>query len=311
MSPSFAKSTVTIPGSGPLIRIVQGEVGPGARYALYVPKVWNGDVVYYSHGIRDTDSPIDLRDQDYFYPTRDLLGAQDFLTSHLLGSPIDPSSLAFQTLVDSLCGPINFQSRFANSLRNRCDTSQHPRHAGGDARRTGTGTHAVPNLCRAASRGVSSVSSVLASVSFLAGFLLPADTVACVPAATFLRDARHMVAVIEPDTIDDWRTRSRTAGCRVTAAGGTDIGVNREAVRFYELLREAGWKRSPDPQDAPTEASLRFRMNDVDCLFNVYREAMLGTKAERRVNTDLALRNGETRYQLLVQCMPARPAAPR
>ena len=32
------------------------------------------------------------------------------------GSPIDPTSIAFQTLVGSLYGPLSYQSRFANNL---------------------------------------------------------------------------------------------------------------------------------------------------------------------------------------------------
>jgi len=158
---------------------------------------------------------------------------------------------------------------------------------------------------------VITLSALLATARFVAGFTLPTDTTACSDAAAFLRDNRQMSVVVENDTIDDWRTKLRIAGCRVTAAGATDIGVNREAVRFYELLRAAGWTRTPDPRDSPNEASLRFRMHDIDCLFNVYREAMLGTKAERRVNTALVVKADETRYQTLVQCVPAQPAAPR
>ncbi len=111
--------------------------------------------------------------------------------------------------------------------------------------------------------------------------------------------------------MDDWRTRQRTAGCRITAAGASDIGVAREAVRFYERIRAVGWTRTPDPRDAPNEASLRFRHEQSDCLFNVNGEQLLGTKAESRVNRALALKPGQVRYQLFVQCVPAMPAAPR
>ena len=75
-------TSVTVPASGPWARIVEGEVGPGARYALYVPTTWNGDAIYYVHGVRDVDSPVDLRDQDYFFATRDLLGAQGFAIAY-------------------------------------------------------------------------------------------------------------------------------------------------------------------------------------------------------------------------------------
>ena len=71
-----------MPASGPWARIVEGQIGPGALYALYVPKAWNGDAIYYSHGVRDVDSPVDLRDQDSFFATRDLLGAQGFAIAY-------------------------------------------------------------------------------------------------------------------------------------------------------------------------------------------------------------------------------------
>jgi pimeloyl-ACP methyl ester carboxylesterase len=73
---------VVLPGFGPWDHLVQGEVGPGALYALYVPTAWNGDAIYYVHGVRDVDSPVDLRDQDSFYATRDLLGAQGFAIAY-------------------------------------------------------------------------------------------------------------------------------------------------------------------------------------------------------------------------------------
>lgn len=75
-------SRVVLPGTGPWARIVQGEIGPGALFAIYVPSSWNGDAVSYVHGVRDVDSPVDLRDQDGFYATRDLLGAQGFAIAY-------------------------------------------------------------------------------------------------------------------------------------------------------------------------------------------------------------------------------------
>lgn len=120
-----------------------------------------------------------------------------------------------------------------------------------------------------------------------------------------------MVAVVEVDTIDDWRTGKRVAGCRITAAGATEIGVQKEAVHFYERVRASSWARTPDPRDAPNEASLRFRLEQSDCLFNINAQPLLGTKAERVVNRALALRPGATRYQLLALCMPAMAAKER
>ncbi len=138
-----------------------------------------------------------------------------------------------------------------------------------------------------------------------------ADTSHCVAAARFLRNERHMMAEIEVDTIDDWRTKKLVAGCRITAAGGTEIGINREAVRFYDLLRAAKWVRTPEPRDSPNEASLRFRWEQADCLFNLNAEALLATDAEQRVNDRLHIPEGQTRYQVFVMCMPAMPAAAR
>ncbi|MEO7359160.1 MAG: hypothetical protein ABI120_02440 [Gemmatimonadaceae bacterium] len=140
----------------------------------------------------------------------------------------------------------------------------------------------------------------------------PADTVLCTAAAKFLRsDVLRMQALIDTDTLDDWRTGKKTSGCRVTAVGATDIGVTREAVRFYERVRAAGWKRTPDPIDMPNEGALRFRWESADCLFHVNREPLLGTMAETRVNNALKLGPGETPYQIFVVCVPAAPAKPR
>ncbi len=139
----------------------------------------------------------------------------------------------------------------------------------------------------------------------------PADSAHCTRAAAFLRGTQHMVAEIETDTFDDWRTHKRVPGCRITAAGASDLTVRNEAVRLYERLRAAGYTRTPEPRDSPNEASLRFRMSQSDCLFHVNTEAMLGTDAEGRVNDLVKVAPGMTRYQVFVMCMPAMPAADR
>jgi hypothetical protein len=133
----------------------------------------------------------------------------------------------------------------------------------------------------------------------------------CVDAAAFLGTDRQMAAIVEADTLDDWRTRQKLVGCRVTAAGGTVRGVQPEAVAFYERVRAVGWVRTPDPYDAPNEGSLRFRMGKADCLFNVYGDAMLMTDAEARADQAKSLAPGERRYHVYVMCVPAMPAAPR
>lgn len=150
---------------------------------------------------------------------------------------------------------------------------------------------------------------MLVGLSLSVGTPAPPDTMHCVDAARFLRESQGMVAEIEADTIDDWRTRRRVSGCRVTAAGATELTVRGEALRLYERLRAAGWTRTPDPRDAPNEASLRFRLVRSDCLFHVNQEAMLGTDAEGRVNDAVKMSPRATRYQVFVMCMPAMPAA--
>lgn len=137
------------------------------------------------------------------------------------------------------------------------------------------------------------------------------DSTHCTAAARFLRANRRMMAEISADTINDWRTGKRIASCRITAAGGTELTVGKEAARLYERIRAAGWTRTPDPRDAPNEASLRYRWEQSDCLFNVNAEAMLFTDAETRVNEALVLTPGHTRYQVFVMCLPAMPAKPR
>jgi hypothetical protein len=137
------------------------------------------------------------------------------------------------------------------------------------------------------------------------------DTAYCRDAAVFAREVQHLVAEVHPDTVDDWRTGRRLAGCRITAAGATSDAIAAEAARLFERLRASGWTRTPDPRDAPNESSLRFRRAGADCLFNVYAEARLFTEEEFRVNDAVTLRLGERRYQLLVQCIAALPAAPR
>jgi predicted esterase len=67
---------------GPWARIVTGATGPGALYAIYVPTNWNGDAVTIAHGFRDVASPIDLRDQDGLFETREALGALGYAVAY-------------------------------------------------------------------------------------------------------------------------------------------------------------------------------------------------------------------------------------
>ena len=134
----------------------------------------------------------------------------------------------------------------------------------------------------------------------------------CVNAESFLTDDRAMVSITKPDTIQDWRTSQEVAGCSVTAAGIMETGdVNDEATLFYQRLQAAGWERTPDPRDAPGEASLRFRMDGADCLFNFYSAGHLGTPEDLEVSSEVVPEGNEERYNIWVMCKPAMEAAPR
>jgi hypothetical protein len=139
----------------------------------------------------------------------------------------------------------------------------------------------------------------------------PSDTVHCVEAARFVRETQRMQAIIEPDSLNDWRSQRRVGGCRITAAGGTLLTVQGGATRLYERLREAQWVRTPDPRDSPREGSLRFRWKQSDCLFNVNTEALLFTDAETEVIERRTLAPNERPYYVFVMCMAAVDAAPR
>jgi pimeloyl-ACP methyl ester carboxylesterase len=79
---SFNTTGVSYPQSGPWSRIVEGKIGSGSIYALYIPNSWNGDAVFYSHGIRDVTAPIDLGDQDHFAEISAVLGARGFAIAY-------------------------------------------------------------------------------------------------------------------------------------------------------------------------------------------------------------------------------------
>ena len=130
----------------------------------------------------------------------------------------------------------------------------------------------------------------------------------CAEAERFLSGELQMAVKTEPDTISDFRTGGKHAGCKVTAAGLTSIGLADEAVRFYERVRQAGWSRTPDPWDSPRESSLRFRKGGSDCLFNLYEGALLLTEAERQVIIARVPAAGQTRYGVFVMCVPVLPA---
>lgn len=80
----LAKKTA-VEATGPWARVVEGETGPGSLYAIYVPQRWNGDVVYFMHGILPPQAPVALpsgTDWDSFVALRDQLGALGFAVAY-------------------------------------------------------------------------------------------------------------------------------------------------------------------------------------------------------------------------------------
>lgn len=137
------------------------------------------------------------------------------------------------------------------------------------------------------------------------------DLARCERADRLLSYEFGMETRVDSDTLDDWRTGKRLEVCQITAAGVRRTTLQTTAREFYEKVREAGWTRTPDPRDAPNEASLRFRMAETDCLFNVYQGILLGTESEIAVSNALVRQRGEDMYHVLVRCMPAMEARPR
>ncbi len=154
--------------------------------------------------------------------------------------------------------------------------------------------------------------NVLAASLLFAPAPASAQIELCAEAERFVREIVGMVAISEPDTIDDWRTRAMVPGCRVTAAGAMPRSGAEQVRLFYRVLNESGWIRTPDPRDAPNEASLRFRKDSSDCLFNFYdASTSLNTEAELAVTDAVTLGPGDRLFNFLILCTPAGPAAPR
>jgi pimeloyl-ACP methyl ester carboxylesterase len=63
-------------------RQVVGEAPTGEMYAVFVPASWNGDVVYYAHGIVDAALPIALPTGDGFPAVRDALGGLGYAVAY-------------------------------------------------------------------------------------------------------------------------------------------------------------------------------------------------------------------------------------
>ncbi len=63
-------------------RQLTGQTGNGATYAFFVPINWNGDVVYYAHGIVDAAMPVSLPTGDGFPDLRDALGGLGYAVAY-------------------------------------------------------------------------------------------------------------------------------------------------------------------------------------------------------------------------------------
>jgi hypothetical protein len=131
----------------------------------------------------------------------------------------------------------------------------------------------------------------------------------CTGARDYLTERLGNPALVEPDSIQDWRTRQTFPGCRVYAAGATSVDMNLTAERFYEALLSSGWVRTPDARDMPNEAAIRLRREEMDCLYHVYNGPLLNTPLELEVSGAVRLNPGDRSYNILAQCMPAMPAA--
>lgn len=79
---SNAGPSAEIVGSGVWARQITGTTGPGSQYGIFVPQNWNGDVVYYAHGIRPDSDPVDLPTNDGIVPLRDALGGMGYAVAY-------------------------------------------------------------------------------------------------------------------------------------------------------------------------------------------------------------------------------------
>jgi pimeloyl-ACP methyl ester carboxylesterase len=57
---------------------VEGKIGPGALYALFLPEAWNGDLVLYAHGYQAPATEVALPDAAFQLALRDELLAQGY-----------------------------------------------------------------------------------------------------------------------------------------------------------------------------------------------------------------------------------------
>ena len=84
LGPLAAKTPIA--ATGPWAQVVEGSTGPGSLYAIYVPQNWNGDVIYFVHGLLPPNAPVALPDDptdwDAFTVVRDQFGALGFAVAY-------------------------------------------------------------------------------------------------------------------------------------------------------------------------------------------------------------------------------------
>lgn len=71
-------TTATVSSSPAWAEQIVDRTGPASTYALLLPHAWNGGVVFYAHGFRNVDQPIDLPTADGVEALRDALGELGF-----------------------------------------------------------------------------------------------------------------------------------------------------------------------------------------------------------------------------------------
>ncbi len=80
---AFSKAPEVAAAPAPWAKILEGETGPSSLYALYIPIQWNGDAVYYIHGIRPPQDPVGFDDtQDSIAIVRDSLGVMGYAVAY-------------------------------------------------------------------------------------------------------------------------------------------------------------------------------------------------------------------------------------
>jgi hypothetical protein len=84
-APDLARREVATPGTGPWAKVVRGETGPGSMYQIFVPTSWNGDVIYFMHGLIPPTRPVALptgTDWDSFVAVREQFGALGYAIAY-------------------------------------------------------------------------------------------------------------------------------------------------------------------------------------------------------------------------------------